>query len=135
MALNVLIVDDSAVMRSMVIRTLRMSGLQINEIYQAGNGKEGLEILEQHWIDLVLVDINMPVMTGIEMIESVRNTPELADLPMIVISTESSTTRVDLLKKIGIGFVHKPFSAEMLRESVLQLTGVTADESSSDASF
>jgi two-component system, chemotaxis family, chemotaxis protein CheY len=135
MALNVLVVDDSSVMRSIVIRTLRMSGLQINEIHQAQNGKEGLDILGKHWIDLVFVDINMPVMNGIEMIDSVRRIPELSDLPMIVVSTESSATRIEMLKQKGIGFVHKPFSAEMLRESVIHLTGVTLHESPSDESF
>jgi len=135
MALSVLVVDDSSVMRSIVIRTLRMSGLELNEVLQAGNGKEALEILGKTWVDLVLLDINMPVMNGIEMIESIRKIPELADLPMIVVSTESSTTRIDTLKQRGIGFVHKPFTPEMLRNSVVQLTGVTVNETSSDGSF
>ena len=135
MAFNVLVVDDSSVMRSMVIRTLRMSGLQINEIHQAGNGKDGLEILGTHWIDLVFVDINMPVMNGMEMIDEVRKIPALSDLPMIVVSTESSATRIEMLKQKGVGFVHKPFSAEVLRESIFQLTGVESNESLSDGSF
>ena len=135
MALSVLVVDDSSVMRSIVIRTLRMSGLELNDVLQAGNGKEALEILGKTWVDLVLLDINMPVMNGIEMIESIRKIPELSDLPMIVVSTESSTTRIDTLKQRGIGFVHKPFTAEMLRNSVIQLTGVTVNETSSDGSF
>jgi len=135
MAFNVLVVDDSSVMRSMVIRTLRMSGLQINEIHQAGNGKDGLEILGKHWIDLVFVDINMPVMNGMEMIDEVRKIPALSDLPMIVVSTESSATRIEMLKQKGVGFVHKPFSAEVLRESIFQLTGVESNESLSDGSF
>jgi two-component system, chemotaxis family, chemotaxis protein CheY len=135
MALSVLVVDDSSVMRSIVIRTLRMSGLELNEVLQAGNGKEALEILGKTWVDLVLLDINMPVMNGIEMIESIRKIPELSDLPMIVVSTESSTTRIDTLKQRGIGFVHKPFTAEMLRNSVIQLTGVTVNETTSDGSF
>ncbi len=135
MALNVLVVDDSSVMRSIVIRTLRMSGLELNDVLQAGNGQEALEILGKNWVDLVLLDINMPVMNGMEMIDSIRQIPELADLPMIVVSTESSSTRIDTLKQRGIGFVHKPFTAEMLRNSVIQLTGVTLNETSSDASF
>lgn len=135
MALNVLIVDDSSVMRSIVIKTLRMSGLELNDIHQAANGKEGLEILQKHWIDLVLLDINMPVMTGIEMIDAVRKMPEFLDLPMIVVSTESSTTRIDTLMQRGVGFVHKPFSPEMLCRLVIQMTGVTLNEQPSDASF
>ena len=72
MSINVLVVDDSAVMRSMIIRTLRMSGVPVAEIYEAADGVEGLEQLSQNWIDLALVDINMPVMNGEEFIERVR---------------------------------------------------------------
>ena len=69
MSLNVLVVDDSAVMRAMIIKTLRLSGLPLGEVHEAANGQEGLGTLDEHWIDLVLVDINMPVMNGEEMIE------------------------------------------------------------------
>ncbi len=135
MALNVLVVDDSSVMRSIVIRTLRLSGLELNEIYQAENGRQGLEELGKHWIDLAFVDINMPVMNGIEMIDAVRQTTGLSDLPIIVVSTESSDTRIEMLKQKGVGFVHKPFSAETLRATVIEMTGVSTSESPSDESF
>lgn len=123
MALNVLIVDDSAVMRSMIIKTLRLSGIPVGEIHQAGNGAEGLEKLSENWIDLALVDINMPVMNGEEMIEELRKNPVTADLPIIVVSTESSETRIDLLLKKGAEFVHKPFTPEILREKILSIIG------------
>jgi two-component system, chemotaxis family, chemotaxis protein CheY len=135
MALNILVVDDSSVMRSIVIRTLRMSGLELNDILQAGNGQEALDVLGKNWVDLVLLDINMPVMNGMELIDSVRKIPELSDLPMIVVSTESSSTRIETLKQRGVGFVHKPFTPEMLRNSVIELTGVTLNETPSDGSF
>ncbi len=132
MPLNVLVVDDSNVMRSIIIRTLRLSGLPLEEVLQAENGQEGLDILGKHWIDLALVDINMPVMNGLEMIAKVRKTDTISDLPIIVVSTESSTTRIEMLKDMGVGFVHKPFSAEALREAVVELTGVSLNESTSD---
>jgi len=135
MPLNVLIVDDSAVMRSIILRTLRLSGLPLEEVLQAENGQEGLDILGNRWIDLALIDINMPVMNGIEMIDKVRRTSEISDLPIIVVSTESSTTRIEMLKDMGVGFVHKPFSAETLREAVIELTGVTLDEPTADESL
>jgi two-component system chemotaxis response regulator CheY len=69
MAVNILIVDDSGVMRSMIAITIRLSGLALGEIHQAGNGQEGLDVLNQSWIDLVIADINMPVMNGEEMID------------------------------------------------------------------
>ena len=128
MALNVLVVDDSAVMRKMIIRSLQLSGLPIGRISEAGNGKTGLEILEQEWIDLVLIDINMPVMNGEEMIEQIRGNEQTKDLPIIVVSTESSESRIEMLQKQGAGFVHKPFNPTTLRETIKELTGVTHDE-------
>ncbi len=124
MALNILIVEDSAVMREMIIRTLRLSNIPLGEIYQASNGAEGLELINKHWLDLVLADINMPVMNGEEMIDKIRQNPATADLPVIIVSTESSETRIDLLTKKSDGFVHKPFSPESLREAILNVIEV-----------
>lgn len=132
MALNVLVTDDSSVMRSMIIKTLRLSGLALGEIYQAANGKEGLEALDANWIDLALVDINMPIMDGEEMIDQVRLNPETADLPVVVVSTESSVTRIDLLERKGARFVHKPFTPEALRKTIVQMTGVTDEHTIGD---
>src|SRR5436305_1383898 len=122
MALNILVVDDSAVMRAIVIKTLHLSGLSLGELHQAANGEEGLKMLAERWIDLALVDINMPIMNGEEMIERVRSNPETASLPIIVISTESSDTRIEALRQQGVGFVHKPFRPEMLRQTIIGLT-------------
>ena len=127
MSLNILVVDDSAVMRSMVIRALGLSGLPITEVYQAGNGQDALHILRDSCVDVALVDLNMPVMDGEEMIRQVRERPALAELPIIVVSTEGSFTRIAVLRKQGAGFVHKPFSPETLRHAVIELTGVTVD--------
>jgi two-component system chemotaxis response regulator CheY len=123
MPVNVLIVDDSAVMRSMIQKTMQLSGLQLGEIHQAANGREGLETLERQWIDLVIADINMPVMTGEEMIEHMHANPNLEAIPTIVISTEGSRTRIDRLQGKGIRFIHKPFSPEMIRDTVKDVLG------------
>ena len=127
MSLNVLVVDDSAVMRSIIIKTLRLSGLPIGEVHQAGDGREGLQVLDSNWIDLALVDINMPVMNGEEMIEAVRTNPETNSLPIVVVSTEGSDTRVEMLQKKGAEFVHKPFTPEILRHTISGMIGVTSD--------
>jgi len=74
-------VDDSAVMRAIIIKTMHISGLPLGEIYQAANGKEGLDSLSQHWIDLVIADINMPVMNGEEMINCMLENPDSKDIP------------------------------------------------------
>jgi two-component system chemotaxis response regulator CheY len=123
MALNVLVTDDSAVMRSIIIKTLRLSGIPLGEVLQASNGAEGLQKVKENWLDLAIVDINMPVMDGEEMMRQIRSDPETADLPMIVVSTESSETRIDMLKRNGIQFVHKPFTPESLLATILEVTG------------
>ena len=123
MAVNVLVVDDSGVMRSMIAKTIKLSGLRLGEIQQAANGQEGLEALNQHWIDLVIVDINMPVMNGEEMIDEMLENPELRDIPIVVVSTEGIQTRVERLKDKGACFIHKPFTPEAVRDTVKALLG------------
>ena len=128
MAFNLLIVDDSSVMRSMIIRILHLSGLPLGEIHEASNGREALAVLEKNWIDLALVDLNMPVMSGEELIDRVRTDPTNRNLAILVVSTETSVTRIDKLKGQGVGFVHKPFTPEMLRTRILEMTGVSDAE-------
>lgn len=125
MALNVLIVDDSGVMRAMILKTLRMTGLPLGEIFQAGNGQEGLEALNANWVDLVIADINMPVMNGEEMIDRMKEQNETRDIPTVVVSTEGSETRIERLQGKGVQFVHKPFSPETIRDTIVEITGVT----------
>jgi two-component system, chemotaxis family, chemotaxis protein CheY len=122
-ALNILIVDDSSVVRHMIRKTLGACGLDLGEVTEAENGQAGLEALQTHWVDLVLVDINMPVMTGEEMILQLRRNPLWADLPIIVVSTEGSQTRIERLQREGARFVHKPFAPEAVRQAIVDLLG------------
>ena len=124
MALNVLVVDDSVVVRTMIVKTLRLAGVDLGEVFQGANGQEGLDVLNEQWIDIAFVDINMPVMNGEEMIEKVRENPVWADLPIIVVSTEGSQTRIDRLLQKGVRFIHKPFAPEVVRETVSLIVGV-----------
>lgn len=124
MALNILVVDDSSVMRKMIIRTLNMSGVLVGNIYEAGDGQRGLKLLDENWIDLLFIDVNMPVMNGMEMLNRVRNNPETRDLPVLIISTESNHKRIEEINENRAGFVHKPFTPEKLREKIVELTGV-----------
>ena len=128
MSLNVLVVDDSSVMRTMIIRTLRLCGLALGEIHQAANGQEGLQVLEGNRIDLALVDINMPIMNGAEMLNLMRQNPQTAALPVIIVSTEGSEARIEFFRGQGAEFVHKPFTPEALRETIVGFTGVTDGE-------
>ena len=123
MGINILIVDDSSVMRSMISKTIQLSGVNLNEIHQASNGKEGLEGLDQHWIDLIFADINMPVMNGEEMIDRILAHPEHKKIPIIVISTEGSQTRIERLEQKGTVFIQKPFSPEKVRDVLKQMLG------------
>jgi two-component system, chemotaxis family, chemotaxis protein CheY len=126
MTVNILIVDDSGVMRSMIRKSLQLSGLQIGEVHQASHGREGLEALEQHWIDLVVADINMPVMNGEEMIEQMLGRPDLKTIPVIVVSTEGSQSRIERMQSKGLRFIHKPFSPEKIRDILKDVLGSEA---------
>jgi len=126
MSLNVLIVDDSAVMRTMVLRTLQMTEVPLGDVHQAADGHEGLTALGEYQIDLAIVDINMPVMDGEEMIRRARQDPATADIPIMVISTEGSQTRISRLIQRGVRFVHKPFTPEILCDVVAELAGEAA---------
>ena len=128
MPLNVLVVDDSAVMRAMITRVVRLTGVPLGELHEAANGADGLRMVRTHWIDLVLLDVNMPVMDGEQMLRRLRADPETANLPVIVVSTESSETRVAALEELGVAFVHKPFAPEDLRATILRITGITDDD-------
>jgi len=135
MALNILVVEDSSVMRAIIIKTLRLSQLPLGDVHEANNGQEALKVLDGNWVDLVLVDINMPVMDGEEMINRLRQNPATADLPVIVVSTEGSETRKEGLLQKGAGFVHKPFTPETLRDAILRSLGGSDEQKAGDGTF
>ncbi len=128
MSLNILVVDDSTVVRKMILRSLELSGLPLGDVYHAANGREGLEALESNWVDLIFADLNMPVMDGQEMIERIRANPDLADVSIVVVSTEGSETRIAHLEQLGTEFIHKPFAPEQIREVVTRRLGITHEQ-------
>jgi len=121
MALKILVVDDSAVMRKMIIKVINLCGLDIADIYEATNGKEGLETLKTKKVDLLFVDVNMPVMDGLQMLSEVRKRVITKNLPVLIVSTESNENRILEIERQDAGFVHKPFTPELLREKMLGL--------------
>ena len=123
MAINVLVVDDSKMMRKHVIRTLKTCSLPWGEVSEAGNGQDGLEALERQRIDIVFIDIHMPVMDGDQMFDAMRKDLRFLELPVIFVSSESSASRIEMLLKLGASFVHKPFLAEHIEETVMALLG------------
>jgi two-component system chemotaxis response regulator CheY len=129
MAYNVLIVDDSPTVRAVIAKTLQLAGVETAEIHHAANGREGLSALEENWIDFVFADINMPVMNGLEMVEEMARRDLMASVPVIVVSTEGSQTRIEKLKSKGISaYIRKPFTPEILRNVVEDVLGVIHEE-------
>ena len=121
--LEVLVVDDNRIMRDMVARAVQMSGLPIAQVRQAADGKAALEALRVSWTDLVLLDLNMPVMDGESFLRELRQDTALRDTLVVVVSTEGSGARIERLRALGAGFVHKPFTPEALIGEVQRLVG------------
>lgn len=119
MAYNILLVDDSETVRAIISKTLQLAGITTGRIFEAGNGQEALDLLGREWIDLVFADINMPVMSGVEMIEKMYQDGLLQTVPVVIVSTEGSKTRIDELKAKGVrAYIRKPFTPEAIRKVV-----------------
>lgn len=123
MSLNVLVVDDSPVMRKMVIRVLGMSGLPIESVHEASQGREALDVLaREHSINLGLFDVNMPVLNGEELVVQIRADARTAALPVVIVSTEGSAERIERLRRLGASFIRKPFGPEALLDAIISAT-------------
>jgi len=117
-----LIVDDSTVMRKIVERSLRQAGLDALIVHEAGNGNEGLKVLESHSVDLILSDINMPAMDGLEFVRQIAARNLAPGVPVVMITTESSEEHVKQAIAAGArGYIRKPFTADQVRQRVLSL--------------
>ena len=125
MSLNILVVDDSATVRAVIKKTLEIAEVPVGELHEAADGKQALDVLANNWIDLVFADINMPVMTGIEMVEKMAENGLLKTVPVVIVSTEGSATRIEQLKAKGVSaYIRKPFTPEALRSVVDKIVGV-----------
>ena len=124
MGYSVLLVDDSETIRAVLAKTLKMAGLEINQIFQAENGRQALEIMDENWIDIVFADINMPVMGGMEMVDKMGENGQIETTPVVIVSTEGSRKRVDELIAKGVrAFVRKPATPEQFRDVILDVLG------------
>ena len=120
--LRTLIVDDSSVMRKIVARALQQGGVSIAEILEAGNGAEALEILRGRKVDLVLSDINMPVMDGLEFVRQLQGVENAKGVPVVMITTEGSESHVmQAISNGARGYIRKPFTPEQMKKHVLPL--------------
>lgn len=117
-----LIVDDSSVMRKIVERGLRQAGLPLELVLEASSGTEGLDILKKHRVDIILSDINMPKMDGLEFVRQLREQELAPDAPVVMITTESSEEHVRQALLAGAqGYLRKPFTPDQVKERVLPL--------------
>jgi two-component system, chemotaxis family, chemotaxis protein CheY len=120
MALDVLVVDDSAAIRKILSRVLKASDLGVNEVHEAADGEEALKMLESKSVNLILSDINMPNMDGLQLLERVKASGLWKDLPFIMISTEGGATKVmEAVEKGATGYVKKPFTADQIKEKLV----------------
>ncbi len=128
MSLNILIVDDSETTRAVIGKTLGIAGVPVNQVFEASNGEEALKLLEDNWVDVVFSDINMPVMGGVEMIERMYENGLLKTIPVIIVSTEGNSSRIEQLKERGISaYLRKPFTPESISRVITDILGVKED--------
>ncbi|HTP44295.1 MAG TPA: response regulator [Candidatus Acidoferrum sp.] len=120
-----LIVDDSSVMRKIVERSLRQAGVNLTQVFEAGNGAEALALLQENQVDLILCDINMPVMDGLEFVKQLSGVANAKGVPVVMITTEGSESHVVQALSCGArGYIRKPFTAEQVKEHVLPVLAV-----------
>jgi len=120
--LNILIVDDSAMMRMMIKRVTGLCGVPIGEIFEAGNGREAITILESQRVDALFTDINMPVMTGTELLRTIEQDGRWPTLLRVIISTDGSAARRAEADELHVRlYVEKPFRPEVMRDVLSEL--------------
>ncbi len=126
MGLDILIVDDSAAIRKILQRVLRQTEIPIGNIYEAGDGAEGLEVLKGQEVNLILSDINMPNMDGLQFLGNVKASPQWSNLPVVMITTEGSQAKVMQAVQLGAsGYVRKPFTADQIKENLCKILGLS----------
>ena len=124
MAFNVLIVDDSSSMRSVIKKTLQMSGFDVGRFFEAGNGGEALAVLEKEWADIILTDLHMPQMDGLAFLKTLRKEEILSSTPVIVVTTEGREERIKELLGMGAkACIKKPFRPEEIKQTLMEILG------------
>jgi two-component system, chemotaxis family, chemotaxis protein CheY len=118
MSIRALIVDDSSVMRKIVERSLRQAGIDIQQVFEAGNGAEALTVLSTNVVDLILCDINMPVMDGLEFVKQLSGVANAKGVPVVMITTEGSEAHVvQALSSGARGYIRKPFTPDQVKDT------------------
>lgn len=123
MSLRVLIVEDEPTIRVVLKQILSKIGFPTKQIHEATNGKEGINVLEKNPVDLILTDINMPVMNGLEMLGYIRTQPDLVEIPTVVVTSINDERLVKAVTQSGMGYVHKPVKMKLLKNQLLSFNG------------
>ncbi|BCR06650.1 response regulator [Desulfuromonas versatilis] len=122
MGKKVLIIDDSSTMRKIVTRSLRQAGLDVGQILEAGDGQEALQLLAKEKVDVILSDINMPNMDGLEFLRQKGEISLLKNIPVVMITTEAGADVIGEAKSLGaLGSIKKPFTADQIQETLSSL--------------
>jgi two-component system, chemotaxis family, chemotaxis protein CheY len=120
--LRVLIVDDSSVMRKIVDRSLRQAGLELTQVFEASNGAEALARVQETRVDLILSDINMPTMDGLELVRQLQALDNAKGVPIVMVTTEAGESHVVQALSCGArGYIRKPFSPDQIKERLIPL--------------
>ena len=115
--MRILIADDSSMMRTLIKRVVKLTNVPVEEILEAGDGAQALSLLEQNDIQLLLTDINMPVMSGDDLLRKLAGNKRWRGLTRVVISTDGSTARREEAAELSVRcYLKKPFSPEVLRD-------------------
>jgi two-component system chemotaxis response regulator CheY len=117
--IDILIVDDSAAIRKILQRVLRDAQIPVGKFFEAGDGYEALEIMKANQIGLILTDINMPNMNGLELLGHLKANAAWKDLPVVMVSTEAGKGKVLEAVELGAAaYVRKPFNADQIKEKL-----------------
>ncbi len=129
MGYTVLIVDDSSIVRKVLKKAFGMTDIAVTAFHEASNGQEALDILASQWIDVIFLDINMPIMNGMDFMRRLKANPALASTPVVVVSTEGSRERIQELMDSGIkAFLRKPVTPERLVKIIKEVLGGISHE-------
>ena len=126
MAYNILIVDDSTPMRALIKKVVKASGFDVGEFFEASNGKEACQVLNDTWLDLVLTDYNMPEMNGLELLETMQQDETHQSIPVVMITTEGSQQRIEeFMTKGAADYIKKPFTPGEIKQKLSAIMGET----------
>lgn len=125
--ISILIVDDSSTMRAMLKRVVELSGIEVAAVHEAANGLEAIAVLEREQVDALFTDINMPGMTGIDLLRRITRDGRWPHLLRVVISTDGSASRRAEAGSLDVRlYLEKPLRPEVMRDVLAEIAAAHA---------